>query len=383
MFALGVKFLLFVLLTTRFSVSAGAEASVFVPLAAVAVSLLLTLTRGRLPAPARLAEGLLVTGFCFAFPDLIAFLPLFIFDFLPEHLERRPDEALPFWETAGNLAGLPLLLPLAWRFDFVTFLYLLIALALSYSSSEMTRQKQQVHQTRDRLEEQLLRLDNRLREMKNEDEKNRHFARLDERSRISRQLHDVTGHTLSSALLQVGALEVLNHDPKLKEPLGKLHETLDWGMTGIREALHDLYADSFDLKAELQACLDRAEGFEGRLECPDTSGLPLQLKLDILSVAREAVTNAAKYSNGSRISIRLSLQDSLTALNITDNGRSAAGLKPENLESGIGFRGMREIVDRYNGILNINPSPENGFTVHAVFFRAPAPGRGEARTKTR
>ncbi len=49
---------------------------------------------------------------------------------------------------------------------------------------------------------------------------------VEERNRIARDIHDNVGHLLSSAILQIGALEMINQEPKLKEPLENLSATV-------------------------------------------------------------------------------------------------------------------------------------------------------------
>lgn len=58
---------------------------------------------------------------------------------------------------------------------------------------------------------------------------------VEERNRIARDIHDNVGHLLSSAILQIGALEMINQEPKLKEPLENLSATVHTGMDRIRQ----------------------------------------------------------------------------------------------------------------------------------------------------
>lgn len=371
MFYICLKIFLFILLCLGWF-TGGADRSVIVPLGALALSLLLQLLLQRLPAVFRFAGAAAVALLSVYRMPFSYFLPLFAFDLWPPELHPKDKDIVTEPGHGERWAGLLLLIPLFLYGNVWTWVFCLLAVILAYSAREIEWLRDERHRLRDDFEERFLNMEDRLRTMKQEDEKNRHLARLDERNRISRSLHDVTGHTLSSALLQVGALEVINKDPALTEPLAKLHETLDWGMTGIRNALHDLYSDAFDLETELRQTLSRAERFDTKLFCADTTELPLQMKLDLLSIAREAVTNAIKYSNGDRLEIRLSIQSDIIGLNVHDNGRCApeeSGSLPEEAFGGIGLRGIRELTERYRGHLNINRSPEDGFTLHVVFFR--------------
>ena len=61
-----------------------------------------------------------------------------------------------------------------------------------------------------------------------------HIATLKERNRIAREIHDNVGHMLTRSILQTGALQIINKDDRLKEPLKELKDTLDGAMTNIR-----------------------------------------------------------------------------------------------------------------------------------------------------
>lgn len=380
MLLLLIRVFLFILLPVLTWYTEKTEIGVLGALSALALILLLNLAMDKMSRPLRFGAAALCAGLCFYFPEIHLFLPLFFLEFsLPffTALHREREEEKAFSLPAFALLLIPLFAP----FNPLCFFMSLLALLLAYMGRELELRRADLNRLRDDYEEQFIDMEKNLHLMKQDEERNRHMARLDERNRISRRLHDVTGHTLSSALLQVGALKILNHDASLEEPLNRLHETLDWGMSGIRDAVHDLYADSFDLETELRKTLDRAEGFETALFCPDTSELPLQVKLDLLSIAREAVTNAVKHSDGSRLVIRLSLQSTLLALNVHDNGSCPPGAVIRDEDRGIGLRSIEEIVRRYNGHMNVHRAEGEGFTLHVVFFREQDAERNKGDSK--
>lgn len=371
MFNFLVKLLLFALLCLqRFSGRTADGPAVAWALGALGLGLLPILFGTHFRAFFKAAWALILSLLMMFFAPLRFFFPLFIGDFMPPFLrpEERGSES-GLGDLLGTFSPLLLLIPFFRDFSLFNTLLSLMALLSAYAGNELELRRNRLHRQRDDFEEDLLRLEESLQSRRDQEEKNRHITRLDERNRISRSLHDVTGHTLSSALVQLDAIKVLNRDENLKEPLNKLHETLDWGMTGIREAVHDLHKDALDLRTELETILDRAEGFSHTLNCPDTSELPFQMRLDILSIAREAVTNAMKHSDGNRIEISLSVQRQLAALNVFDNGSQSEEGEISFTGSGMGLRGMKTIMERNEGLLNIHRKPGQGFTVHAVFFR--------------
>lgn len=298
------------------------------------------------------------------------FLPLFVFDAVIERLHAQTNHLLEKemygFERASLYAPFLILLPLLLNFQPGQLLFCVLSATLGWYAYHLDEVQSKLHRVRDDLEEKLLRLHTDLRQRRLQEEKERHMTRLNERDRISRELHDVTGHTLSSALLQVGALKVINREPGLEKPLEQLHETLNSGMSDIRSALHDMHAESCDLELELNTILRAATSFETRLSCRAPENLTLQMKLDLIAIAREAVTNAMRYSQGKRLEINLLNQPSLLSLSIWDDGED---FDPENVQEGMGISNIRSIVERNRGLLNLTRVPGKGFTVHAVFMK--------------
>ena len=66
----------------------------------------------------------------------------------------------------------------------------------------------------------------------------------EERNRIARDIHDNVGHLLSSAILQLGAIQAINQNKQLHLPLDQLNRTMNLGMDRIRESVHDLHHHS-------------------------------------------------------------------------------------------------------------------------------------------
>lgn len=107
---------------------------------------------------------------------------------------------------------------------------------------------------RDELKEDTIYLRRYNEQLKIDKEKNIHIAILTERNRIARELHDSIGHTLSSSILQVEALKILP-DSATKIGLNQLQETLNNGMDDIRNSIHNLHRESFDLRSRIENLL--------------------------------------------------------------------------------------------------------------------------------
>lgn len=328
--------------------------------------LIFSLLFSYLPYDARPWRALLwltVSALAVRFGTIALFLPLLLYDGVLEALTASGDEApRSVFVFAPALMAIPLLI----HFHPQSLLFCLLSAAFAWYSFHLDRSGEKLHRLRDDLEEQLRGLHTDLRRRRLEEEKERHITRLDERDRISRELHDVTGHTLSSALLQVAALEVINREEALKKPLEQLRGTLNNGMSDIRRTLHAMHAEACNLERELDHILAAAASFKTRLNCHAPENLPLQIKLDLIAIAREAVTNAMRHSAGQRLEITLLDQPSLLSLSVWDDGE---GFDPGHVKEGMGIANIRSIVERNRGLLNLTRVPGKGFAVHAVFLK--------------
>lgn len=159
--------------------------------------------------------------------------------------------------------------------------------------------------TRDSLREDALYLKKYNEQLKIDREKNTHIAILSERNRIARELHDSIGHAISSSILQVEALK-LTSDYKIKDGLNQLQDTLSHGMNDIRDSIHNLHKESFDLKMKIEELLDELHNIDTNLNYRIEEELPYELKFDIVSIIKEGITNCVKHSNASE---KLSLRD--------------------------------------------------------------------------
>ncbi len=182
-------------------------------------------------------------------------------------------------------------------------------------------------------------------------------ATLQERNRIAREIHDNVGHMLTRSILQVGAIKTINTNEVLTEPLEGLHETLNTAMTNIRNSVHDLHDQSLDLKSAINEIMDSVDKFDVDLQYDMGHDIPKNIKYCFISITKEAVNNALKHSNGSKIDIIMQEHPAFYQLLIHDNGTSSK----VGLSEGIGLTNMRDRVKNLGG--NIKISSDNGFKI--------------------
>ncbi len=193
-----------------------------------------------------------------------------------------------------------------------------------------------------------------------------HLATLKERNRIAREIHDNVGHLLSRSILQLGAVQLMNDEFMRQESLASLSDTLNNAMTEIRSSVHDLRDDSIDLKQTLSDAVEplSENDITVRLEYDVSGNVPNNIKICVISIVKEGVSNIIKHSSADRVSVIMREHPAFYQLMIEDNGSCGT---IEN-EDGMGLSNMRERVRVLGGIIDISAS-EKGFRIFVTLRR--------------
>lgn len=189
-------------------------------------------------------------------------------------------------------------------------------------------------------------------------------ARSEERLRLSRELHDVAGHSLTALKLNLAAAL---RDPGLREreDLSVASQLADELLAQIRHVVGALRAhDGLDLRAALTALAQPLPG--ARIEIDVEDGLrvdDLDTAEALLRCAQEAITNALRHGRAGVIRVRLArgaAQPGTLELSVDNDGSAALPIR-----DGHGITGMRERLSAIGGELAIQATPPRGLRVLA------------------
>jgi two-component system sensor histidine kinase DesK len=175
-----------------------------------------------------------------------------------------------------------------------------------------------------------------------------HLAKLAERERIARDLHDVLGHTLSVVVLKSElAGKLMDRDPaRARTEIGEVEHIARKALTDVRQAISGYRSEG--LAAEIvraQRTLDAA-GVTLEFDTKPPQLAPAEETVLSL-IVREAVTNIVRHAQASHCRLEFAANGGGTALVVQDDGRG--GIR----EEGNGLRGMRERVESMGGRLLI------------------------------
>ena len=185
-------------------------------------------------------------------------------------------------------------------------------------------------------------------------------ARINERTRISRELHDLLGHHLTALSLN---LEVAGHlsDGRAKEHVQQAHTLARLLLTDVREAVSQLRENgAIDLAVALRPLAENVPALDIRMdiETPLTLDDPERAHV-LMRCTQEIITNAVRHAGARHLDIQVRRHNDCIVMDARDDGHGA-----DNPVSGNGLRGMRERLVQHGGDLRIETRPEAGFCLH-------------------
>ena len=179
---------------------------------------------------------------------------------------------------------------------------------------------------------------------------------------LQREIHDNVGHVLSRTILLTGAARAINKDQNLDSLLKGLDNSLNSAMDSIRSSVHDLHDDAVNLQETIKGIITDIKIENVEFEYDMSEIIPREIKYCFISIVKEAISNAMKYSSATQIKIIMREHPVIYQLCIEDNGKGCADYDKNT--TGIGLKNMQERVNTLNGNLQING--EKGFRIFVV-----------------
>jgi two-component system sensor histidine kinase DesK len=192
------------------------------------------------------------------------------------------------------------------------------------------------------------------------------LAKIAERERIARDLHDVLGHTMSVIILKSElASKLVDRDPeRAKTEIGDVERISRDALAEIREAIRGYRSDG--LAAEIVRARQTLETAGVAFECRSSDVVLKPAQESVLAlVVREAVTNVVRHAQAHICRLELGRVDDACRLEITDDGRGVVQTE------GSGLRGMRERVEALGGTLRRDGGRGTTLTITLPLAREP------------
>ncbi|MCX4678685.1 histidine kinase [Streptomyces sp. NBC_01433] len=205
-------------------------------------------------------------------------------------------------------------------------------------------------------------------------------ARLEERTRIAGEMHDLLGHRLSLISVHAGALELgaARQAPALVGQAELLRTTAGSAMEELREILGVLRREDMtdptngtgeargtreDITALVRESRQTGSTVELDWSVPDTSEVGPRTRQAIHRVVREGLTNVLKHASGAPTRVVVGSTDRGVEVSVTNEAPRASGHSPGGSHSGLA--GCQERISLLGGTFRAGTLTNGGFRVAA------------------
>ena len=221
-----------------------------------------------------------------------------------------------------------------------------------------------------------LRLANRA--MSRSRETDAEHAALEERARLSRELHDGLAQDLWVAKLKTRRLAAqVGLGVEAQALAGELSAAIDAGLADAQQAVAAmrLPCEPSGTFSELMGRYvdEIADRFGLRVEFSSEQPLPSlspRAQAETLRIAREALSNASRHADATVVRVRAAVEDGRLVIVVGDNGR---GFDPDAVGcSAFGLASMRERAALIGGEVHIDSRPRDGTRVRLSLPLTPA-----------
>lgn len=182
-------------------------------------------------------------------------------------------------------------------------------------------------------------------------------ARVNERTRISRELHDLLGHHLTALSLN---LEVAGHmtEGRALEHVKQAHTLAKLLLTDVREVVSQLReGDAIDLGGALLLLTERVPALAIHMDIEEPLTLDDAERAHVLlRCTQEIITNAVRHAGARNLWIHCRRDGGKIVINAHDDGQGA-----DVVIAGNGLRGMRERLRQHGGNMTIESRAGGGF----------------------
>lgn len=202
-------------------------------------------------------------------------------------------------------------------------------------------------------------------------ERSRELSVVEERNRLARDLHDSVTQTLFSVVLTAEASALLvDRDPeRAKDELRRLQELARNAWQEMRALIFELRAGELEadgLVATLRKHIDVLQQVRRtpiELEVSGERRLDVDRERELFRIAQEALNNAIKHAQASRIDVRVDMSESRVVLEIVDDGHGFDPSDPDLRSKRLGLTSMQERAEALGAKVVVESKPGGGTRV--------------------
>ena len=197
----------------------------------------------------------------------------------------------------------------------------------------------------------------------------------EERKRLAMDIHDGIGQMLTSLKFQIESVDLNKRPEESQAKLVEIQQLITQVIKEVRRVTFNLkptVLTDYGLQAALNVFVKEIAKLSDieltyHSDADGTLRLPQKIENNVFRIIQEAINNAIKYSEASRIEVTLQQTDNVVVIMVKDNGKGfdekLVEKRSVNIESGRGFFNMYERTEYINGSLDVKSEPGRGTTI--------------------
>jgi len=197
---------------------------------------------------------------------------------------------------------------------------------------------------------------------------------LKERNRISREIHDSVGHALSTAMIQLSAMEALGDTQSkvMGEMAKSLREFINESFKDVKMAVNELRSDEYEnyqgifRLQEVCKTFEKLSGIEVKtiISKGDWNLTTKQLQ-HLYRITQEVLSNSLKHAKATKVNVVMNFVEDEFVISFKDNGNGVDKI----IESGLGLKGIKERAIEMSSFVDMKSTINEGFFIKLVIPR--------------
>lgn len=197
---------------------------------------------------------------------------------------------------------------------------------------------------------------------------------LKERNRISREIHDSVGHALSTAMIQLSAMEAVadKEGSNLKGMAGNLRSFINESFQDVKKAVRELRPDEYDNYQGLLRVQEICKNFEKlsgvRVKTIVSKGewnLSTKQVNHLYRITQEVLANSLRHGKATEVKVVMNFTSEEFVMSFKDNGVGTNNI----MESGLGLKNIKERAAEIDAIVDMKSALGKGFFVKIIVPR--------------
>ncbi|CDM70409.1 Sensor Kinase [Clostridium bornimense] len=194
---------------------------------------------------------------------------------------------------------------------------------------------------------------------------------LKERNRISREIHDSVGHALSTAMIQLTAMEAIaeKENSTMKNTIKKLRSFINDSFQDVKRAVRELKSDQYENYKGILRLQDVCKNFQRM------TGIEVKVIISkgqwnlstkqvnhLYRITQEVLSNSLKHGKASTIKVIMNFTDSEFIISFSDDGIGTYKI----VESGVGLKSIKERAEEIEATVDMRSVSGKGFFVRII-----------------